>query len=263
MSEREETTDTKRSEGDDAQQEKASQISEGSVDHTPDEAHESKIETDAKTASDTSVSDKSVSGKSAVAKTNGSSAEKNGAAAKALAKEAPLPSDDSPSVAKKSKASTVTGPTQRVETWREMIANAYFTIDRRTLGLSRILLGWLLVGDLFRRTPDWIHMFGDKGVLPTVTILSRPQGSNFSFLQGFSENWELWALWAVMFVTFTCVLIGYKTKVAQVLSLLFVTSLNGRVSAHRERRLRRPQSAPALDDVHAHGRQIQPRCALG
>ncbi len=117
----------------------------------------------------------------------------------------------------------------RVETFREMLRSSYLTLDRRTLGLSRILLGFLLIGDLFRRTPDWIHMFGDEGVLPTVTILWRPQASNFSLLHGFSSPWELWALWAVMFVTYACVLLGYKTKVAQVLSLLFVTSLNGRV----------------------------------
>ncbi len=117
----------------------------------------------------------------------------------------------------------------RVETFREMIRSTYLSIDRRTLGLTRILLGTLLVGDLFRRTPDWIHMFGDTGVLPTVTILQRPQAGNFSLLHGFSANWELGALWAVMLFTFLCVLVGYKTKVAQVVSLLFIVSLNGRV----------------------------------
>jgi hypothetical protein len=120
-------------------------------------------------------------------------------------------------------------PSVRTETVREMLVSTYFSFDRRTLGLSRILLGFLLIGDLFRRTPDWLAMFGDKGVLPTTLILSRPQASNFSLLHGFSSDWELWALWAVMLVTFTCVFVGYKTKVAQVLSLLFVTSLNGRV----------------------------------
>ncbi len=122
-----------------------------------------------------------------------------------------------------------TTPSPRVETWREMLTSTYFSFDRRTLALSRVLLGWLLIGDLFRRTPDWIHMFGDKGILPTVTILQRPQASNFSILHGFSSPTELWVLWGVMFVTYFCVLIGYRTKVAQVLSLLFVASLNGRV----------------------------------
>src|SRR5690349_20580512 len=71
-------------------------------------------------------------------------------------------------------------PVARVETWWEVLKDSYFNIDRRTLGFTRICLGWFLIGDLLRRTPDWIHMFGDTGVLPTTLILSRPQAANFS-----------------------------------------------------------------------------------
>ena len=38
--------------------------------------------------------------------------------------------------------------------------------DRRTLGFTRILFGFLLLTDLFRRTPDWMAMFAATGVLP-------------------------------------------------------------------------------------------------
>lgn len=106
---------------------------------------------------------------------------------------------------------------------------SYFSFDRRTMGLVRILLGWFLIADLFRRGVDWEAMFGDKGVLPTWVILNRPQAGGFSLLHGFTTGPELWALFLVILATYVCLLVGYKTKLAQWLSLLFVTSMNGRV----------------------------------
>src|SRR5262249_25466784 len=54
-------------------------------------------------------------------------------------------------------------------------------------------------------------------------------GGAFSIFNGFATKGELVALWAVMFVTFFCLFIGYRTKVAQIFSLVFVTGMNGRV----------------------------------
>ncbi|NUO48502.1 MAG: hypothetical protein HOV80_06565, partial [Polyangiaceae bacterium] len=109
------------------------------------------------------------------------------------------------------------------------VDKSYFSFDRRTLGLVRILLGWLLISDLFRRGVDWEAMFGDKGVLPSWVILNRPQAGGFSILHGFTTGPELWALFFVILATYVCLIVGYKTKIAQWLSLLFVTSMNGRV----------------------------------
>lgn len=110
----------------------------------------------------------------------------------------------------------------------DILRDTLFTFDRRTLGFTRILLGFYLIGDLFRRTWAWTDMFADTGVLPNHVNLWRPHG-NFTIVNAFSTAGELWALWAVCFVTFACLLIGFKTKVMQVLSLVLVTSLNGRV----------------------------------
>ncbi|MBK8258994.1 MAG: HTTM domain-containing protein [Polyangiaceae bacterium] len=113
---------------------------------------------------------------------------------------------------------------------RELIRDAYFTFDRRTLGFTRILLGFLLIMDLFRRTADWNHMFANTGVLPASLNLSRPQAAYaFSLVNGFATEPELVLLWALIFVTYVCVLIGYKTKLAQILSVFWVASMNGRV----------------------------------
>jgi len=111
-----------------------------------------------------------------------------------------------------------------------IIRDVYLSVDRRTLGFSRILLGFLMVTDLFRRTPDWLNMFSDQGVLPNHVQLWRTSGWGlFSIVTGFSTAPELWALWFVMLCTFSCVLIGYKTKIAQVLALVFITGMNGRI----------------------------------
>lgn len=114
-------------------------------------------------------------------------------------------------------------------TFRDIIRDTYFTFDRRTLGFARFFLGFLLIGDLFRRTWDWEAMFSNEGVLPNHVNLWRPQGGNWSLVNAFTTPGELWVLWAVMLATFVCVFIGYKTRVAQVLSLVFVTSMNGRI----------------------------------
>jgi hypothetical protein len=112
----------------------------------------------------------------------------------------------------------------------EIIRDVYLSADRRTLGFARIMLGFLLVMDLFRRTPDWLDMYSDKGVLPNHVNLFRPQAwGSFSFLNAFSTAPELWALWAVMLVTYTSVLVGYKTRIAHVLSVFLVASTNGRI----------------------------------
>ncbi len=111
-----------------------------------------------------------------------------------------------------------------------IIRDVYLSVDRRTLGFSRILLGFLMVMDLFRRTPDWLTMFSDDGVLPShVQLWRHSNWGLFSILTAFSTAPELWALWFVILCTFVCVLVGYKTRIAQVLALVFVSGMNSRV----------------------------------
>ncbi|WP_235879761.1 HTTM domain-containing protein [Polyangium aurulentum] len=122
------------------------------------------------------------------------------------------------------------GESFRPRAWLELIRDVYFSIDRRTLGFTRIMLGFLCVMDLVRRTPDWLAMYSNQGVLPNHVNLWRPQAwGAFTFLNAFSTAPELWALWGVMLATYLCLMFGYKTRIAQVLTLVFVTSTNGRI----------------------------------
>ncbi|AKT37209.1 HTTM domain-containing protein [Chondromyces crocatus] len=120
-------------------------------------------------------------------------------------------------------------PTGRRYSWWDLFRDSYFTLDRRTLGFTRILLGLYLIGDLFRRTWDWGDMYSVEGVLPNHVNLFRRGADNFTIFNAFSTNGELWVLWAIILATYVCVLVGFKTKLAQVLSLLWVASMNGRV----------------------------------
>jgi hypothetical protein len=114
-------------------------------------------------------------------------------------------------------------------TWWEDIRDHYLSFDRRTLGITRIFLGTFLIFDLFRRTRDWFHMFANDGVLPTHFNLYRPQSNGWTLFNAFSTRGELIAIWAVGFAIFFCILVGYKTKVAQILAAIYVASMNGRV----------------------------------
>ena len=112
---------------------------------------------------------------------------------------------------------------------RSVLREVYLLVDRRTLGLTRLLLGAYLVFDLFRRTPDWLDMFSDRGILPSHVGLFRPQSDNLTLFHAFSSPGELWVLWAIGLFAYLALFVGYRTKVAQIVSLLFVTAMNGRV----------------------------------
>jgi hypothetical protein len=117
----------------------------------------------------------------------------------------------------------------KVSFWAQCV-DWYFSFDRRTLGMTRIFLGFLVFMDCIHRSLIWEDMYGDKGVLPAPLYLQRPQSSvSFSFFTAFVTNPELRILWLGMLVTSFCLMIGYRTKLMQILTMFFVTSMNGRL----------------------------------
>jgi hypothetical protein len=109
------------------------------------------------------------------------------------------------------------------------ITETYFTFDRRSLGLTRIFLGCLLLYDLLRRVPGLSTWYTNDGLLPNHTHLWRP-AANQMFSLFFSASWtnEAAALFVVFGIAFFCLLIGYKTKVAHILSFVGIVSLHSR-----------------------------------
>ena len=125
---------------------------------------------------------------------------------------------------------TPTPPPPPDPTFLQLLRDDYLTFDRRTLGFSRWMLGFFLITDLFHRGRSWAELYSSEGVLPTTLGLSRPQSfGSFTIFLGFSSPGELSVLWALMLVTFVCLLIGYKTRRMQLLALVLVTGMNGRL----------------------------------
>jgi hypothetical protein len=114
--------------------------------------------------------------------------------------------------------------------WLRLLRDLYLVFDRRTLGFTRILIGFLLLMELVHRGAAWMDMYSSVGVLPTPLHLQRPSlWGSYTLFNAFDTPAELRVLWAVMFVPLFCLLIGYRTRLAQILSLAFVTGMNARL----------------------------------
>jgi hypothetical protein len=114
--------------------------------------------------------------------------------------------------------------------WLRFLRDLYCQFDRRTLGFSRILLGFFLLMDVCHRGRVWLDMYSSIGVLPTPLNLERPQAYGaFTIFNAFNTPAELRVLWAVMAVNAFCLMIGYRTKVAQMLAFVLHIGMNGRV----------------------------------
>ena len=105
----------------------------------------------------------------------------------------------------------------------------YFTADTRWLGVFRIGFGSLLTLDCARRFYNAREYYSNDGFLPNHFSLFRPMGDEiFSFLHAFSSLGEVRVVMALMLVVFLCFTVGFKTRLAQVLAFLSITSLDAR-----------------------------------
>ncbi|HEY3500016.1 MAG TPA: DCC1-like thiol-disulfide oxidoreductase family protein [Polyangiaceae bacterium] len=105
----------------------------------------------------------------------------------------------------------------------------YFTADTRWLGVFRIGFGSLLTLDCARRFYNAREYYSNDGFLPNHFSLFRPMGDEvFSLLHAFSSVSEVRVVMALMLVVFLCYTVGFKTRLAQVLGFLSITSLDAR-----------------------------------
>ena len=113
---------------------------------------------------------------------------------------------------------------------RQWLTRTYLTFDGRSLALGRIVLAGVLLVDLLRRI-RWIRdLYSNEGLIPNHTVLWQPpQPRAFSLFLMASHADESAFLFAIAFVCFFCLLIGYKTRVAHVLSFVMTTSLHCRI----------------------------------
>ena len=106
----------------------------------------------------------------------------------------------------------------------------YVTFDARSLGLLRIYLGLLLLTDLLRRVPYLRTFYTNEGLLPNHMLLWRPRAEfPFSFFFLASLPHEAVLLFVLCGGVFLMLLVGYRTRLFQVLSLICICSLHNRL----------------------------------
>lgn len=109
-------------------------------------------------------------------------------------------------------------------------SSVYFSIDPRTLGLFRVALALLLLVNLVDQMAGVSLWYANEGLLPNHTGLWRSHRPwAFSFLWGSSSVGEALAVMGAMGLAYTGLLLGYRTRLCQVLSLVAILSLQIRV----------------------------------
>lgn len=110
------------------------------------------------------------------------------------------------------------------------IRDHYMTLDPRTLGVFRLVLGFLVTGDLVRHWKEARLFYSNEGVLTNHYHLFRPSsGFNFSIFHAFSSLPEVHLVFALAFLCNVLFWIGWRTRLFAILSFISVTSLDNRL----------------------------------
>jgi hypothetical protein len=106
----------------------------------------------------------------------------------------------------------------------------FLSVDPRTLGLTRILIAALLFLDLGKRIPGISLWYTNDGLLPNHRLLWRPLREwMLSYLFALSSKQEVVVAFALTALVYFAFLVGWKTRVAHVLSWFCLLSLQTRV----------------------------------
>ncbi len=104
-----------------------------------------------------------------------------------------------------------------------------FTLDLRSLALFRVALGTLVVADLIRRSVDLRAHYTDFGVLPRAELLEYYKTAGKWTIHMFTGGWEgTAALFVVHGLFALALLVGFRTKLATLVTFLLTVSLHHR-----------------------------------
>ncbi len=116
---------------------------------------------------------------------------------------------------------------RRFFTW---VKDHYLEVDLRTLGLFRIALGSLLALNVLRVWSEARWLYSNEGVVSNHLMLFRAPGDwHFSALLAFSSMGEVHVAFALMLTCHVALALGYRTRLAHLLSFVSVTSLGSRL----------------------------------
>jgi hypothetical protein len=128
-------------------------------------------------------------------------------------------------------AGTVDAPPRAVTTSGvyEKIRRVYLTADLRSLAAGRIVLALVLLRDLIGRWMELSIWYTNDGIIPNHTMLWRPPWDHvFSLFYLASYGYEAAIGFVLCLIVYTSLLIGFRTKLSQVLATICMMSLHGR-----------------------------------
>jgi uncharacterized membrane protein YfbV (UPF0208 family) len=109
------------------------------------------------------------------------------------------------------------------------IVDWYVSIDRRVLGAFRVAYGLVLFYDLARRAEVLELAYSNDGVLSNHFVMFSPQAEyQFSLLDAFSTPNEVRLAFGLIALVYALYTVGLFTRIASVLALVSITSLNSR-----------------------------------
>ena len=114
----------------------------------------------------------------------------------------------------------------RLRSWLAAAVARRLHVDERAFAVFRMLLGMTILFDLLVRATDLRAFYTDSGVYPRQLWREQfPQLATYS-LHGLSgEPWLQAVLFGVTAIAAGCLVVGYRTKTATLVSLLLVVSL--------------------------------------
>jgi hypothetical protein len=122
----------------------------------------------------------------------------------------------------------VSGPEAPLGRFQTLV-RLYGSADPRSLGLMRVALGALLAVDVALKFPDAAAHLSNSGWLPNHFALFRPMSEHlFSVYLAFGSPREVDVLLGLHLLVCLLLMVGYRTKLMQLLALLLTTSLNSR-----------------------------------
>jgi predicted DCC family thiol-disulfide oxidoreductase YuxK len=115
---------------------------------------------------------------------------------------------------------------------RAAFVRTYLSIDPRSLGFGRIVLSLLLLFDLVHRACAGITLwYSNAGLLPNHTVLWRPPTQwMFSLFFMASQPDEARFGFVLCGLVYLALLVGWRTRLMQVLAVIAVMSLHGRTT---------------------------------
>ena len=119
-------------------------------------------------------------------------------------------------------------PVSHSGVWSRLV-RLYGSADPRSLGLLRIALALLLAVDVLLRFPDVEAHYSNAGWLPNHFALFRPMSDHlFSVYFAFGSPLEVKVMLGLHLLVCLLLLVGYRTRLMQILVLVLTTSLNSR-----------------------------------